>query len=66
MYVMLSRATRLEDLLLMRAPDVSFFLKGPPKNLKKRIEMFTCRTNHCRAAAEQFAWDLGLAKFFHG
>ena len=28
LYVMLSRATRLDDLLLMRAPDLSFFTKG--------------------------------------
>jgi hypothetical protein len=30
LYVMLSRATRLEDLLLMRAPPASFLLRGPP------------------------------------
>ena len=28
LYVMLSRATKLDDLLLMRAPDLSFFVKG--------------------------------------
>ena len=32
LYVVLSRATRLDDLLLMRAPDLTFFAKGPPKN----------------------------------
>jgi hypothetical protein len=31
LYVMLSRATKLEDLLLLRAPDLDFFAKGQPK-----------------------------------
>ena len=30
LYVMLSRATLLEDLLLMRAPSAAFLLRGPP------------------------------------
>ena len=33
LYVMLSRATRLDDLLLSRAPDLAFFAKGPPEDL---------------------------------
>ena len=30
LYVMLSRATRLEELLLLRAPSLEFLQKGPP------------------------------------
>ena len=30
MYVLLSRATRMEDLLIFRCPPKSFFDKGPP------------------------------------
>ena len=37
LYVMLSRATRLDDLLLMRAPDLAFFAKGPPKTLRTQL-----------------------------
>ena len=48
LYVMLSRATRLDDLLLMRAPDLSFFAKGPPKTLRTQLAKFASRTNACR------------------
>ena len=35
LYVLLSRATRLEDLLLFRCPDKSFFDQGPPAYLRE-------------------------------
>ncbi len=63
LYVMLSRATRLEDLLLMRAPDLSFFAKGPPKTLRTQLAKFASRTNACRKQAEKIAEELGLAAF---
>ena len=63
LYVMLSRATRLEDLLLMRAPDLSFFAKGPPKTLRTQLAKFASRTNACRKQAEKIAEELGLAGF---
>jgi len=59
-YVMLSRATRLEDLLLMRAPDLDFFAKGPPKTLRTQLAKFASRTNACRKQAEKIARELGL------
>ena len=63
LYVMLSRATRLGDLLLMRAPDLSFFAKGPPKTLSKQLAKFAARTDTCRKQAEKIANELGLAAF---
>ena len=63
LYVMLSRATRLQDLLLMRAPDLSFFAKGPPKTLRTQLAKFASRTNACRRQAEKIAQELGLAAF---
>ena len=63
---MLSRATRLADLLLIRAPDVSFFLKGPPQEMKDRLDMFSRRTNGCRKKALQLVQELGLGCFLHG
>ncbi len=63
LYVMLSRATKLEDLLLMRAPELSFFAKGPPKTLQKQLAKFARRTKECRRQAEQLATALGLAGF---
>ena len=40
LYVMLSRATRLEDLLLMRAPPATFLLRGPPASLRLQLDKF--------------------------
>jgi hypothetical protein len=63
LYVMLSRATRLDDLLLLRAPDLEFFAKGPPKTLRKQLAKFARRTQACRQRAELIAAELGLADF---
>ena len=63
LYVMLSRATRLEDLLLLRAPDLDFFARGPPVTLRTQLEKFAKRTETCRRQAEQVAAELGFAGF---
>ena len=63
LYVMLSRATRLDDLLLIRAPELSFFVKRPPRTLQKQLAKFSRRTDLCRQDAEQLATELGLASF---
>ena len=60
LYVMLSRATRLDDLLLLRPPELEFFLNGPPKSLKKQLAMFARRTAGCRKKAAELADELGL------
>ena len=60
LYVMLSRATKLEDLLLLRAPDLDFFAKGPPKTLRKQLAKFAKRTESCRKEAEKIARELGF------
>ena len=44
LYVMLSRATSLDDILLVRSPESSFLLRGPPANLARRLELFRTRT----------------------
>ena len=63
LYVMLSRATKLEDLLLLRAPDLEFFAQGPPKTLRQQLRKFAKRTEACRKQAEQLAKELGLESF---
>ena len=63
LYVMLSRATRLDDLLLLRAPGLDFFLKGPPKSLASQLQKLARRTEKCRATAEALAHELGLSEF---
>ena len=63
LYAMLSKATRLDDLLLIRAPALSFFAKGPPKTLRRQLAKFASRTNVCRKQAEKIAQELGLVAF---
>ena len=63
LYVMLSRATRLEDLLLVRAPPVEFLKSGPPKDLARQLRVFATRTDLCREAAARLATELGMQRF---
>ena len=65
LYVMLSRATRLQDILLARAPPSSFLLQGPPKSLKNQLLTFAARTEACRQQAAELALELGLEEFLH-
>ena len=63
MYVMLSRATSLHDILLIRAPDATFLLQGPPRDLKKRLQMFRGRVAKCSKYALSIASQLGFKMF---
>ena len=65
LYVMLSRATTSEHLLVIRAPGVEFLSRGPPADLATRLRTFETRTRRCRSAAQRLALDLGLAEFLH-
>jgi hypothetical protein len=65
LYVMLSRATSLDDLLLLRAPGPEFLLRGPPKDLQQKLRIFASRVEACRERALGLAADLGLDKFLH-
>ena len=65
LYVMLSRATRLEDLLLLRGPPSSFLLRGPPADMKQQLASFSARAEVCRASARELAMQLGFDEFFH-
>ena len=65
LYVMLSRATTAENLLVIRDPGVEFLSRGPPADLATRLRNFETRTRRCRSAAGKLAHDLGLAEFLH-
>ena len=60
LYVMLSRATRLEDILLVRAPPSEFLSRGPPAWLRKQVDQFAKRAASCRQPAEKLVKDLGF------
>ena len=66
LYVMLSRATRLDDLLLVRAPPVEFLKNGPPKDLVRQLHVFATRKNLCCQAAARLATELGMHAFLQG
>jgi hypothetical protein len=65
LYVMLSRATKLENLLLLRPPDESIVSRGPPADMLRQLQVFDHRVQSCRASARALAQQLGLDKFFH-
>ena len=65
LYVMLSRATSSNNLLLIRAPGEEFLTRGPPPDLAARLRTFSARTQACRETAERLARGLGLAAFLH-
>jgi len=65
LYVMLSRATTLEDVLLVRAPKASWLLQGPPASLRQRLGVFRSRVTACHSTAEEVARQLGLEEFLH-
>ena len=65
LYVMLSRATRLEDLLLLRQPDESLVMRGPPSDMLGQLQLFDSRVRDCRASLRALAVELGLDKFIH-
>ena len=63
LYVLLSRATRSEDLLVMRGPRFEFFQQGPPPSLAEQLEQFSVRTEECRREARILAGKLGFSEF---
>jgi len=63
LYVMLSRATSLRDVVLLRAPEASFLLRGPPPALRQRLEMFRQRVDRCHKEAVKMASALGFQQF---
>ena len=61
MYVLLSRATRMEDRLIFRCPPKSFFDNCPPPSLKKYLKELHSQGGpiaHAREKADEF-----IAKF---
>ena len=58
MYVLLSRATRMEDLLIFRCPPKSFFDKGPPAYLNQFLHEVRPHIAEGRAKADEL-----IAKF---
>ena len=65
LYVMLSRATTIDNLLMVRDPGLDFLARGPPADLAEKLRKFSSRTATCRKEAEKLARELGLDRFLH-
>ena len=61
LYVMLSRATSMEDMLLLRPPPRERLEAGPPRNVKAALERFRKTIDDNRKTAEELARSLGFS-----
>ena len=53
LYVLLSRATRMEDMLLLRCPPKSFFDAGPSAYLKGFLQKFRASDGKLAASLQK-------------
>ena len=60
LYVMLSRATCLEDLLLLRPPPRELLERGPPPHIRKALASFEAMNADSIEAAAALAAELGI------
>ena len=62
MYVMLSRAKKLENLILMGlTPKIrELFEKGPPAYIREQIRALQAKAARTKLTAEQAAREMGL------
>ena len=60
LYVMLSRATCLEDLLLLRPPPRELLERGPPPHIRKALASFEARIADRIEAAAALAAEMGV------
>ena len=58
-YVLLSRATKLDDLLISGLPPLEFFQQGPGGTLQKHIADFEERAKQDAAKADAMLKSLG-------
>ena len=60
LYVMLSRATRMKDLLLLRPPPKDLLERGPPGAILQALQRFVCLERDSVVEATQLCKDLGI------
>jgi len=60
LYVMFSRATCMEDMLLLRPPSREFLERGPPASVKAALEQFAEKIRRTSDAAVAFAAAIGM------
>ena len=60
LYVMLSRATRMRDMLLLRPPSRELLERGPPRTILRALERFVHLERDSVVEATQLCNDLGI------
>ena len=60
LYVMFSRVTRMEDMLLVRPPPREFLQRGPPSSVRAALQRFERTERDTVAAAILTAQRLGI------
>jgi len=60
LYVLFSRATCMEDMLVLRPPPRDLLESGPPRNVRVALERFTSKIAASRSDAEDLARHLGF------
>ena len=55
LYVLFSRATRMDDLLLLRPPPRELLEKGPPQSMVTALQQFEAKRLASEAEAEYLA-----------
>ena len=64
LYVMFSRVTSLDDLLLLRPPPREILERGPPESIVTRVAEFQKRAERCRDGALRLReqWDVCVGR----
>ena len=60
LYVLLSRATRMDDLLLLRPPPRELLEKGPPQSIMTALQQFEAKRLASELEAEAYARRIGI------
>ena len=60
LYVMFSRATQMQDMLLLRPPPRSVLEEGPPPSVHAALASFDAKVASSRLEAERMATLLGI------
>ncbi len=61
LYVLLSRATRMEDMLLLRPPPRALLEGGPPASVKQALDRLEQQIQESTEAAALLAASMGMA-----
>ena len=61
LYVMFSRATCLEDMLLLRPPPRELLERGPPPHIRQALVSFEARIAESVEAAAALAAEMAIA-----